>query len=207
MKFKSIRIRRTAIKSDKKNPFTLFPLLRCTSRLESLSSMPLWMATKELYWHMGKLAQVRTVTWRSDRLKTVLRVCYRCMIHRFLNKCFIKKTFHLFEFSGKTFTLLSDDGVTTRVVQHCFEKIDNDEIHTYKVSMKLYSFHPSPISLFFFVYLYELNVVNVVELNFQRIGLAHQYGRRFFVLKLQHGGRDATWKLYSYLLSTLSEII
>ena len=39
------------------------------------------------------------------------------------------------QFSGKTFTLLSDDGVTTRVVQHCFEKIDNDEIHTYKVGI------------------------------------------------------------------------
>ncbi|KAL9954875.1 hypothetical protein ACROYT_G042460 [Oculina patagonica] len=36
--------------------------------------------------------------------------------------------------TGKTFTLLSDDGVTSRVVQHCFEKIDNDEIHTYKVT-------------------------------------------------------------------------
>ncbi|XP_068729598.1 centromere-associated protein E-like isoform X2 [Montipora capricornis] len=35
--------------------------------------------------------------------------------------------------TGKTFTLLSDDGITTRVVQHCFEKIDSDEIHTYKV--------------------------------------------------------------------------
>ena len=38
--------------------------------------------------------------------------------------------------SGKTFTLLSDDGVTTRVVQHCFERIDNDEIHNYKVRRK-----------------------------------------------------------------------
>lgn len=36
---------------------------------------------------------------------------------------------------GKTFTLLSDDGITTRVVQHCFEKINNDESHTYKVSL------------------------------------------------------------------------
>lgn len=51
---------------------------------------------------------------------------------------------HFFEFSGKTFTLLSDDGVTSRVVQHCFEKIDNDEIHTYKVSMKLSGFSLSP---------------------------------------------------------------
>ena len=54
------------------------------------------------------------------------------------NKYDIRFFFH---FSGKTFTLLSDDGITTRVVQHCFEKIDSDEIHTYKVSLALSSYY------------------------------------------------------------------
>lgn len=34
---------------------------------------------------------------------------------------------------GKTYTLLSDDGVTTNVVGHCFERIQDDAIHSYKV--------------------------------------------------------------------------
>ncbi|XP_048586014.1 centromere-associated protein E isoform X2 [Nematostella vectensis] len=36
--------------------------------------------------------------------------------------------------TGKTYTLLSDDGVTTSVVGHAFERIRDDEIHSYKVT-------------------------------------------------------------------------
>lgn len=36
--------------------------------------------------------------------------------------------------TGKTYTLLSDGGVTTRLVSHCFDRIRQDEIHNYRVS-------------------------------------------------------------------------
>ena len=85
------------------------------------------MVSMELLWHMDKLDQVCTV---FDYCKlNSLNTRQQCEI----------KTKHMCPFSGKTYTLMSPDGVAATTIERCFRKIAaaKENLH-YKVPIKYF---------------------------------------------------------------------